>query len=196
MDAIILLLISIFFLAQFVFGKTRFAFMQIGFFGFLMFLIAVVAVFGFASYQAWQQYGVWANSDFSKLFLPPYQDWSYFVFYVRTRFFNSYIFSLAAGLIAMAAARYLNKRYQFRFLDPLEPYLVGIGTFMTGYPLCFLYIPLVLTVGTIASSVLSLKGMPNGWRLSLYYLWLPIALLTILVSRWLALLPWWQMLQF
>lgn len=196
MDALVLLLISIFFLAQLVFGKTRFAFMRVGFFGSLLFFVAIIAVFGFAKYQAWQQFIVWKSNDLSKLFLPPYQDWSYFVFYVRTRFFNQYLFSLATGLIAMEIARRFNRKYDNRFFEPLEPYLIGIGTFLAGYPLSLFYIPIVLVAGMIASGILSFTGMPSGWRLSLQYLWLPMLLLTILISRWFALLPWWQTLQF
>jgi hypothetical protein len=195
MDAFVLLLVSIIFLAQLVLEKTRFVSQRVGFFGFLLFLIAVVAVFGFAKYQSWQQYLLWKDNGLSKLFLPPYQDWDYFVFYVRTRFFNVYLFSLAAGLVMMEAARWLNRKYENRFFEGLEPYLIGIGTFLVGYPLCFLYVPFVLASGAVVSSLFSLTAMPSGWRLSLRYLWLPMALLTIIVGKWLMLLPWWQDLQ-
>jgi len=194
MQALALLLLSIFFLAQLIYGKTRLAFMRVGSFGFLLLIISILAVFGFALYQSWQQYLLWSSNDFSKLFLPPYRDWSYFVFYVRTRFFNPYLISLAVGLMMMVVARQANKKYSHRFLEPIEPYLMGIGTFLVGYPLCFLYIPFVLLIGVVGSSILSLVDMPAGRRFSLYYLWLPVVLLTILISRWFMLLPWWKQL--
>jgi hypothetical protein len=196
MDAFALFLIGILFLAQVALGKTRFAFRRVGFFGFLLFAIAIIAIFGFAKYQAWQQYLVWKDNDFSRLFLPPYRDWSYFVFYVRARFFNPYIFSLATGILAMEISRRFNQIFRNRFFEPLEPYLIGVGTFAVGYPLCLFYIPIVLITGTVISSLFSFFRMPSNWRLSFLYLWLPFALLTILISRWLVVFPWWGSLRF
>src|SRR3989344_1506473 len=82
-----------------------------GLFGILFLCAAILLVFGFAVYESWQQYYIWENNDLSKFFLPPHQDFDYFVFYVRSRFFNPYLLSLFFGFLFLYAAKILNKKY-------------------------------------------------------------------------------------
>ena len=170
-----------------------------GLFGILVFSLAIAAIFGTAAYQSWNQYLVWQNNDLGKLFLPPYQSWDYFVFYARTRFFNSYFLSLLIGLVLLWTAKKMNQKYGERFFERVEPYLMATAIFVVGHPAWLFYLMVVLSVFLIINFSFSTfhfwlnKEMP---RISLYYLWLPAAILVIIISGWLSRLPWWQTLKF
>lgn len=188
-----LIILAIIFAVQLIIPKAP---ARRGFFGILAFLFAGAVIFGTAVYQSWQQYLAWQSNDLSKLFLPPYQDWDYFVFYARVRFFNPYFLSLGLGLLALTVAKYFNKKYQERFFEPIEPYLLASSIFLVGHPLWLFYLIILLITSVLMSYVLCLMSKKKDYRLSFYYLWLPAAIFTILISRWLSMLPWWQTLKF
>lgn len=167
----------------------------------LVLVLPILAIFGFSVYQSWQQYLTWKSNDLGKLFLPPYQNWDYFVFFARTRFFNPYFLSLAAALVFLAAAKYFNKKYQERFFEPIEPYLLATAFFVVGHPLWLFYLIIFLIAALAGNSYLTYKfyrtnKSDKSYRISFYYFWLPAAISTILISKWLAALPWWQTLKF
>lgn len=191
-----LAILSTLFLAQLLAPK---ALARQGLFGFLIFAAAVLVIFGFAFYQSGQQYLLWKNDEMGKLLLPPYQGIDYFIFYSRTRFFNPYLLSLFFGLAFLWAAKILNKKYEERFFWPIEPYLLAAAVFLLGHPAWIFYLIAVLSIFLIINFSLSTfhfllnKEMP---RISLYYLWLPAAIFTIIISKWITVLPWWQILKF
>jgi|SRR3989344_5700032 len=167
--------------------------------GFLVLAASALAIFGWAGYQAFQQYHLWKNNEVSQFLLPPYQSWDYFVFYARTRFFNPYLLSLLIGLVFLWAAKMLNKKYQERFFEPIEPYLLAMSIFLVGHPLWLFYLIILLFLFLIINFALSTfhfwlnKEMP---RISLYYFWLPAAIFTIIIiSRWISSLLWWNLLK-
>ena len=193
----ILFILGIVFGIQLLMPKTRIN--KSGFFGILSFAIAIIFIFGFAGYQSWQQYFLWKNSELGKFFLPPYQKLDYFVFYSRTHFFNSYFLSLLISLLFLSSAKYYNQKHGEKFFEPIELYLLAISIFLAGHPAWLFYLIILLTVFLIINFLLSTfyfllnKEMP---RISLYYLWLPVAISTILINGWLSRLPWWQTLKF
>ena len=199
MNIIAVVFLIAIFLIQVIAAKTHSDLRQNGFFGRAFFLTAAVSLFGYAAYLSWQQYFIWINNDLTKLFLPPYASLDYFIFYVRTRFFNAYLLSLVAGLGGALAAYFLNKRFQERFFEKIEPYLLGTALFLVGHPGWIFYLIILLTLFLIINFLLSTfhfllnKEMP---RISLYYLWLPAAIFTILISRWIEALSWWQVFKF
>jgi len=166
-----------------------------GLFGVLIFLLAAGAIFGNAAYQSWQQYLIWKSNDLGKLLLPPNQGWSYFVFYAHTRFFNNYFLSLGLGLLALTAAKYFNKKYQERFFEPVEPYLLAMALFVVGHPLWLFYLIILFALVLLIQILNAIRYPLNAKRLSLYYFWLPAGIFTILISKWLEALPWWASLK-
>lgn len=192
MHFIALTILAIIFAVQLIMPKAP---ARRGLFGILVLAITAAAVFGFASYLSWQQYLIWKSNDLSKLFLPPYQDWDYFIFYARTRFFNPYFFSLFIGLLFLWAAKIFNKKYQERFFEPIEPYLFATALFLTGHPGWFFYLVFLLVLVLIIQLFNAIRYPLNAKRLSLYYLWLPAAIFTIMISKWVSALPWWQLLK-
>lgn len=180
--------------------KTRSDENRSGFFGFWLFIVAVILIFDFAIYQSYEQYISWKSNELTKLFLPPYQNWNYFILYIRTRFFNPYLLSLFFAVIFLYLAKKYNKKYQEKFMEKIEPYLLGISIFTIGQPGWLFYVILLLLTALIfqAIKVISYKLLviSSEGRLSLYYFWLPIAISTIISSRWLEQLHLWQFLKF
>lgn len=182
--------LAILFALQLITPKSRQA--KLG--GILVFTASLSVVFGLAFYYSWQQYQIWVSDDLGKLFLPPHQNWDYFVFYARTRFFNPYLLSLFLALGFLGAAKKLNQKYEERFFEPAEPHLLATAVFLVGHPLWLFYLIILLAVSLILSLVISYWSLSQR-RLPLYYFWLPAAIFTIMVSRWLSALPWWQQLK-
>lgn len=168
--------------------------------GFWLFLISVIIIFGFAGFYSWQQYFIWKNGEMGKFFLPPYQNFDYFIFYVRSRFFNPYLLSLFFGVLFLWAAKKMNRKYGERFFEPVEPYLLAISIFIVGHPLWVFYLLTLvssfLIINILITNYYLLITHKETPRVSLYYLWLPSAIFIILISKWLTALPWWQTLKF
>lgn len=194
MDIIALAILGILFGIQLVIPKARLN--KSGLFGISALIISAVFIFGRAGYLSWQQYISWKSGGLTKFFLPPYRDLSYFVFYARSQFFNSYLLSLFFAILFLWPAKYFNKKYEERFFEPIEPYFLAIAIFLDGHPAWIFYLILLFAVVLITQIFNAIRYPLNVKRLSLYYLWLPTAIFTILISRWLSVLPWWQTLKF
>ncbi len=187
-----MLIVSAIFLMQVAAGKTRLN--KVGFFGLAVFLASALLMLGFGSYQSWLQYDAWKNDEFGKFLLPPYQSSEYYFFHIRTRIFNPYFLSFSLAVFFLLIAKFFNKKYNYLFFEKGEAYLFAAAIFLAGSPGWFFYLIFVLLAGVAASAVQTLINGPS-YRLSLYYLWLPTALFTILISRWLAEYSWWQLLK-
>ncbi|MDE2021272.1 MAG: hypothetical protein KGJ13_13130 [Patescibacteria group bacterium] len=197
MTIIALTVLAIVFLAQLLIPKARFATKRNGL---LLFVAASIAVFGNAVWLSVSQYHLWLSSGVGKFFLPPYQSFDYFVFYSRARFFDPYLLSFLLGILFLIGAAVLNRNYGELFFEPIEPYLFGTALLLGGTPGWFAYGAVLFTLFFL--EVLSVTIYAVGIRkqapprVGLYYLWLPAGIFTIMISRWLSMLPWWQMLRF
>lgn len=142
-------------------------------------MISGVIVLGNQTILSFKQYEVWQSDSFSKFFLPPYQDISYFISYVGVRFFAPWVLSLVASLIFSWAAGYFNKKFDERFFEKEEIQLIALGVFLTGYPGFLFYLAVILVFGTLTSIFYQIfaKG-----RLSLYYLWMSFAIFAIIIK--------------
>ena len=219
-----LVILAVIFGMQIFTSKSKFNKSEI--FGLSFLILSVLIVFGLSFYGSYQQYVFWSGNDLSKLYLPPYQSIDYFVFYARTRIFNPYIISLLIGILFLLATKALNKKYQERFFERTEPYLLAISMFVVGNPLWLFYLALLLiiyflmhlaalawinvpilsrihdgsAIGTDSNAEQRGKNIsanPRSYpRVSAYYIWLPSAFFTILISKWLSALSWWAILKF
>lgn len=152
----------------------------------MIFTVSTILIFGFAFYNSYAQYQAWLNNGFTKSFLPPYQNWDYFVFYSRYHFFNPYLLSLGMGILFFFGATFLNKKYDRRFFEDIEPYLMLTALFLSGTPGWLVYAFAFMTVYLFASLfytfyevILKKRESP---RLPFYYLWLPSSLFTIILE--------------
>jgi len=176
--------------------KTRASyFLKSGFFGSLIFMAAIFLIFGFAAHQSWQTYILWEKSEVAKMLLPPYKNLDYFIFYSRNRFFVPYFLSLSVGLLFLIGAQLINKKYQERFFERIEPYLLATVLFVVGHPLWLFYLVILLAANFLFSIFYFLFSKKKDYRLSFYYFWLSAGIFTILISKWLSALPWWTLLK-
>jgi hypothetical protein len=130
---------------------------------------------------AFLQYVSWAWNPFSAKLLPPYQPWSYFIRYVlRSSLAGWSIATIVCILVAFLIMRSLNARYGYRFFEREEPYIMGIGALLVGYPGIFIYAPLMFGAGMILSLIYALT---KQGRAPLYFLWIPVAISTILLMQ-------------
>ncbi len=199
MSVIAISFLIILFVLQLFLPKSRFNRV-----GFLFLSVALTLIFSFAVYNSWQQYQLWQGDATAKFLLPPYQTFDYFVYYARYHFFNPYLISLMIGILFFFGAKKMNERFAGRFFEPIEPYLLMISLFVSGTPGWFFYLIFLLLANLAGNLYLTYKfhktdkpdRADKSDRISFYYYWLSVAIFTILISRWLAVLPWWQMLKF
>lgn len=160
---------------------------------FYIFIISIFIIFGMLFYQSYQQYQVWSQNEPSKFLLPPYQTLNYFVFYVFMRFFVPYLISLIAAFLFFFAAKILNKKYEERFFEPEEFWLGVLAIFLMGHPGWIFYAVIFILVYLI---IHILGFCRSGFtRLSMYYLWIPIGIFVMIISKYLQSLPIWQLLK-
>lgn len=136
---------------------------------------------------SYDQYIIWKiGGGISSYLLPPYQDISYFLFYAGTRFIAPALFAFLLALIFLFVMRFVNKKFQNRFFYEDEPYIAVLGILAVGYPALLLYLPIVIFAVLI-------RALVSGARISAYYVWIPAALLVILVNTvWLSELGIWS----
>lgn len=158
------------------------------------FIFSIVLIFIFLFYQSYQQYQAWSQNEISRYLLPPYQGIGYFIFYVGARLLAPYLISLTAALGFLFSAKALNKKYDERFFYPEELWFGALALFLTGWPsVLFYFVGLVLIYLIIHTSYFIINN--SSQRFSLYYLWIPMGIFVILISKWIQTLSFWQLLK-
>jgi len=153
--------------------------------------VGIIAVF-LCGITFWQFF-LWQNNELSQFLIPPHNGWNYFIFYTFTRFWLPYLVSGVIGLLGLLGCWQLNKRTNGRFFYKEEFYFLWIAVFLTGHPGWILYVVLLALVTLVYGIYTQIRtsgvlGTPDV-RLSLYYLWLPTAIVTILLNQ-LLLINW------
>ena len=155
----------------------------------ILFLGAIGFVLIYFFYLVYAQYLVWRDSDnFTKFLVPPYKNITYVIGYHFMRFALYYAISLVMALIFLWATKYYNKKFGGKFFEPEEPYLGALSIFLLGNREWnygwILYLVLLLVFSAVGSAIFCnwLKKME---RFPLYWLWLPTAILAIIVMRYL-----------
>lgn len=152
-----------------------------------LFIGAIILILGWSGFQSYQQYQLWSGNALFKFLIPPYQSIAYFLKYSFTHFFGSYLFSLMAGLLFLWLADLLNHRYQKRFFEEGEPYLGALAIFVLGQPFWIFYFIIVMAIGVLGSLFLIIKtkaiGSKTLHRFPFYYLWLPVAIVIMIIVK-------------
>ncbi|MEK7553147.1 MAG: hypothetical protein AAB504_00425 [Patescibacteria group bacterium] len=161
----------------------------------VIFIIAIIAVFSLLIYYSYQQYVAWQSVEPSKFLLPPYQAIDYFVKYVGARFFAPYLISLIAAILFLFAAKRLNKKYEERFFEPEELWFGALAIFLVGHPGWLFYFTSLILIYFLIHIFSFLISHFSSFRISLYYLWLPLAIFVILINKWLVELEVWKLLK-
>ena len=145
------------------------------------FLISTFFVLFVPGYLTFQQYRVWKASALSQLLLPPHQPIGYFIQYSIAHFWTAPLIAFAMALIALVAAKLLNKKFQERFFWPAEPWLFATGILLTGHP-GWMYYTTALFAALLVSGFRFQVSRNTERRLSFYWLWLPVAIGVILIE--------------
>lgn len=143
-------------------------------------ILAIIAIFAVGIIESINVYFLWKNDPVFKLLIPPYQNLNYFIQFIFTRFFIYWILTLGAALLINKLALFFNKKYNERFFESEEIPIGSLAIFLSGWPGFLFYIILILFFGLILSIIYTLK---NKGRAPLYYLWLPTAILVILIKN-------------
>ena len=141
------------------------------------FFFAYLVFLGVAQYIAWKESGPPLS-----YFVPPYASITYVIKYSFYHFAFSYVISFIIACGLMLFLRFINTRYNERFLWREEGFMVGIGLLVLGHPLWIVYLLSLSIIACIGGLIFFIK---KEGRMSLYHFWIPLSLLTILISRWL-----------
>jgi len=160
----------------------------------LIIFSAIAVIFAWFGFLSVKQYQVWHNNDLTRHFLPPYQDYNYFLFYVFFRFFLPFLISLIIAGLFYWLLIMANKKSGERFFKKEEPALAFLAIFLSGHPGWIVYFILLFLAYFFWHLFLRLKGQKEV-RLPLYYLWIPTSIIVILIEAfWLYDLSFWQKL--
>lgn len=147
-----------------------------------IFIATAAGLFAGLAYIVYLQYRAWLENPLMKFSLPPYRGWDYFFSYVGYRAVAPWLTSLLAAIFIARFAEYLNRKFDERFFEREEVWLMMLGIFWTGYPGFLFYIALILLVAAFISFFYTILLRR---RLPLYYFWMPMAALAILLRIWL-----------
>lgn len=179
--------LAVIFSLQFFFRDERF--LKISRF---VFPAAVILILALGGYTAYRQYLLWQSSDVAKLLLPPHSNWNFFIYYSFFNFFAGYALSFLIALGAFFSFRFSNRKMGERFLYPEEPVLFATGIFLSGHPGWLVYLLLVFFIGLCYSALRFFKN--ENYKVSFRFLWLPAAVLAIIISKWLVGFFWYKAL--
>lgn len=140
---------------------------------------SIAGIFSIPVYWSYLQYEIWRQNELGKFFLPPYQKIGYFIYYVGSHFFAAAILALFAAIIITRIAKILNQKHNEQFFEPEELPLMSLGIFLTGYPGFLLYLVIVF-LGALLFSIL--YSLFSRGRAPLFCLWLPTAILAIIIK--------------
>ena len=139
------------------------------------------------------QYVVWKNHPVSKFLLPPYQGIGYFFRYSIFWYFAAHIISLLFSAVFIKLAKRYNQKFEEKFFYPEEYYLGALAIFLSSFPGSFIYIIFLFLTSILSSLILNKFSTLKGERMSFYYLWIPVAIFVIIISKYLQQLPIWQL---
>ncbi|MCL5733344.1 MAG: hypothetical protein M1334_01610 [Patescibacteria group bacterium] len=168
------------------------AFLNFDIFVKISWLISLASVFGYEIYLVVLQYLDWSKDPFSRMFLPPYRNISYFLIYSLPRIIGPSLIALFFSLLLWRAAKKLNDGSEGGFFENPELKIFGLSVFLTGYPGFLIYLALLVAVFLIFNFIMSIyhiaikktaiKSLP---KFSLYFFWLPVAIFAIIITSWL-----------
>lgn len=153
-------------------------------------LIFVVLAFVFsvalAILKSVLQYFIWKGDAFSKYFLPPYNDVSYFFQYSFFKFFVPSLAAIFFSALIFFAILLINKAYKRKQLfSEYDSYLFLIGGILVGWPNLLLYIGTVFIFTLCYLVIASIENMNFKRNVELTYFWPAAALAVLLIGNYL-----------
>ncbi|MBI2025122.1 MAG: hypothetical protein HYT03_03500 [Candidatus Harrisonbacteria bacterium] len=146
----------------------------------IIFLISVIGIFAISAYWTYWQYQIWDDNEMTKIFLPPHRGIGYFIQYAFTNFYFKELAALGSAILALFLAKLLNKRFRERFFWPAEPWILATAILLIGHPWFLVYLPGFFVIYLLLTGIYSI--FRKGERVSPYYLWIPVALITLMLG--------------
>lgn len=147
-----------------------------------IFFLSIAGFFLILFYLTRQLFLFWAADETAKYFLPPYTSINYFLGYVFTHLWGSYLVSLPVSILFFWLAQYFNKKRGEIFFEKEEPYFIALALFLTGHPGWVLYLVLILAI-TLMFAFINWLFYRKAQRIHYYNFWLPLAALAIILDR-------------
>lgn len=163
----------------------------------IIFFSSVILIFVLLFYYSRQQFFGWHEAGPPAQYLvPPFSGIGYFLYYVLMRFWAPYLAAFGAALLLFFVAKELNKKYQERFFYPEEYYFLATSIFLVSHPAWIFYLIIFIFVYLLIQFINISVYPRTHQRISAYYLWIPMAILVIILSRWSVLKDFLQILKF
>jgi hypothetical protein len=144
-------------------------------------IFTVTGLTALLSYLSALQYFAWATGGaIARLLLPPHQSLRYFAFYSFTEFWANYLLAASIGFIGYLAIK-RHAKQDDPFFYPEEPLLCFLAFLLVGHPFWILYTTTLLICAVIGTCISRYITKTNS-RVSFRYLWLPLAIATLLLS--------------
>lgn len=160
----------------------------------IIYWIAAGLSFFWAAHTSYIQYLVWKMSPLGKLLLPPHESIFYFIQYVGWRFFSSVFVLFLFSILFIFVSKTMNKKGGNRFFEDDEIYIAALAVVNAGYPQVLVFFVSFALIFLIINIIFTaIRG--TEFRVSPYYLWIPAAVVAIIISElWLSHMPWWNQL--
>ena len=123
----------------------------------------------------------WQNDPLSRHLLLPTTPVLYIIRYLSTHYWFSILWNFIFAFIVFEGMKILNNQFSQVFFYDEEKYLASIGILLIGWPNCIVYLILVLLSGVLTHFFVMIFRKTET-RLSLLYLWLPMALLVFCLN--------------
>ena len=159
----------------------------------IFWLILLFQIF-YSGYQIKNQYLIWQKEEATKFLIPPYQPINYFLFYSFGRIIFPFLISAVIALVFLFLSQHFNRRFEERFFYPEEPYLASTAILIVGHPLLIIYLASILITALLGTLITHHSSLST--RFSLYYLWIPLAIFSIIIGKLAVIGNWTWFLEF
>lgn len=149
--------------------------------------LGIVFLIGYYFFSVYTQYVAWKTAlPPARFLVPPYQSFEYVFSYVFARSLFYYIFPVIVAVFLFSLSCYSNQKCGYRFFEDDEPYSFSLALILLGYSqwhyLWLWYMGGILITALIVS-LLNPHIRRGERRLSLYFLWLPLAIIGIIIHE-------------
>lgn len=153
-----------------------------------LFIVSILSVIFWYLYLTGLQYITWVEAGPpSSFFLPPYEDITYLFQYHLIRFLMYYCISFIVALLFIVYGRRYNKKFGSKFFEDEELYIGGTAIFLLGNPswayLWIFYLLAIFLVGLCGTFYTNKVLKKTEERFPFYYLWMPLAIVAIIIAE-------------
>jgi len=146
----------------------------------ILYIFSGVIIFQSVFYTIFNWW-LWSQQGISQRLLPPHSPINYVLKYSWQHYWFESIIIIITAAIVFFGIYFLNKKFEKNLFYNEEKYLAALGILSVGWPNCLIFLCLVLFLG-VALHLISFIFNKRRNRLSLFYFWIPCALLILLLS--------------